>query len=48
MMEKMGGGRSVDLIWDEIEIEYGGIIGGEGIMYVSDEDEMMKEVKKAG
>ncbi|WP_313803288.1 phage terminase small subunit [Cytobacillus sp.] len=36
-----------DLIYDQIEIQYAAIIRAQRIMYVTDKDEMIKELKKA-
>lgn len=36
-----------DLIYDQIEIQYAAIIRVQRIMYVTDKDEMIKELKKA-
>lgn len=47
IMEKMGGRTSLDLIWDQIQIQYAAIIRAQRIMYVSDQDDMIKELKKA-
>jgi uncharacterized protein YjcR len=35
-----------DLIWDQIMIQYAAIIRAQKIMYVTDKDEMIKELKK--
>ncbi|MCY7537696.1 phage terminase small subunit [Bacillus pumilus] len=47
IMEKMSGRTSLDLIWDQIQIQYAAIIRAQRIMYVSDQDDMIKELKKA-
>ncbi|MDM5299252.1 phage terminase small subunit [Bacillus pumilus] len=47
IMEKMGGRTSLDLIWDQIQIQYAAIIRAQRIMFVADQDEMIKELKKA-
>lgn len=36
----------VDLIWDQIQIQYAAIIRAQQIMFVTDKDEMIKELKK--
>lgn len=43
----MSGRTSLDLIWDQIQIQYAAIIRAQRIMYVSDQDDMIKELKKA-
>jgi len=35
-----------DLIWDQIQIQYAAIIRAQRIMFVTDKDEMIKELKK--
>lgn len=35
-----------DLIWDQIQIQYAAIIRAQQIMFVTDKDEMIKELKK--
>lgn len=47
IMEKMGGRTSIDLIWDQIQIQYAAIIRAQRIMFVADQDDMIKELKKA-
>jgi len=47
IMEKMGGRTSLDLIWDQIQIQYAAIIRAQRIMYVADQEDMIKELKKA-
>ncbi|AVM25184.1 phage terminase small subunit [Bacillus pumilus] len=47
IMEKMDGRSSLDLIWDQIQIQYAAIIRAQRIMYVSDQEDMIKELKKA-
>lgn len=36
-----------DLIWDQIQIQYAAIIRSQQIMFVTDKDEMIKELKKS-
>ncbi|MCY9405083.1 phage terminase small subunit [Bacillus spizizenii] len=36
----------VDMIWDQIQIQYAAIIRAQKIMFVSDKQEMIKELKK--
>ncbi|MCM3739223.1 phage terminase small subunit [Oceanobacillus luteolus] len=36
-----------DLIWDQIQIQYAAIIRAQEIMFVTDKNEMIKELKKA-
>ncbi|MCC9088758.1 MULTISPECIES: phage terminase small subunit [Bacillus] len=47
IMEKMGGRTSLDIIWDQIQIQYAAIIRAQRIMYVADQKDMIKELKKA-
>ena len=47
IMEKMDGRTSLDLIWDQIQIQYAAIIRAQRIMYVADQEDMIKELKKA-
>ncbi|MFS0655638.1 phage terminase small subunit [Bacillus sp. 179-C3.3 HS] len=47
IMERMDGRTSLDLIWDQIQIQYAAIIRAQRIMFVADQDDMIKEVKKA-
>lgn len=35
-----------DLLWDQIQIQYAAIIRAQSIMFVTDKDEMIKELKK--
>lgn len=35
-----------DLVWDQIQIQYAAIIRAQKIMFVTDKDEMIKELKK--
>ncbi|EKF34041.1 MULTISPECIES: phage terminase small subunit [Bacillus] len=46
IMEKMGGRTSLDLIWDQIQIQYAAIIRAQRIMHVAAQDDMIKELKK--
>jgi len=43
MLEKA---NPADLIWDQVQIQYAAIIRAQQIMYVADQDDMTKEVKK--
>ncbi|MCY8484298.1 phage terminase small subunit [Bacillus atrophaeus] len=36
----------VDMIWDQIQIQYAAILRAQKIMFVSDKEEMIKELKK--
>ncbi|BAI86125.1 putative phage-related terminase small subunit; skin element [Bacillus subtilis Miyagi-4] len=36
----------VDMIWNQIQIQYVAIIRAQKIMFVSDKQEMIKELKK--
>ncbi|MCM3043233.1 MULTISPECIES: phage terminase small subunit [Bacillus] len=47
IMEKMDGRTSLDIIWDQIQIQYAAIIRAQRIMHVADQDDMIKELKKA-
>lgn len=47
IMEAMNERSPADLIWDQIQIQYAAIIRAQRIMFVSDKDEMIKELKKA-
>lgn len=46
IMEKMDGRTSLDLIWDQIQIQYAAIIRAQRIMYVADQEDMIKELKR--
>ncbi|MEC1762733.1 hypothetical protein P9E10_10365, partial [Bacillus subtilis] len=35
-----------DMIWDQIQIQYAAILRAQKIMFVSDKEEMIKELKK--
>lgn len=37
---------TIDILWDNIRIQYAAIIRSQKIMYVKDKDEMIKELKK--
>lgn len=47
IMELMQEHSPADLIWDQIQIQYAAIIRAQQIMFVTDKDEMIKELKKA-
>lgn len=47
IMEQMQERSPADLIWDQIQIQYAAIIRAQKIMFVSDKDEMIKELKKS-
>jgi uncharacterized protein YjcR len=47
IMEQMQEHSPADLIWDQIQIQYAAIIRAQQIMFVTDKDEMIKELKKA-
>lgn len=38
--------NAIDMLWDNIKIQYAAIIRSQRIMYVKDKDEMIKELKK--
>ncbi|MGE7111242.1 phage terminase small subunit [Lysinibacillus sp. NPDC047702] len=46
IMEAMNELSPVDLIWDQIQIQYAAIIRAQRIMFVESKDEMIKELKK--
>lgn len=43
---KMDGRTSLDIIWDQIQIQYAAIIRAQRIMHVADQDDMIKELKR--
>lgn len=47
IMEEIQERSPADLIFDQIQIQYAAIIRAQQIMFVSDENEMIKELKKA-
>ncbi|MCY8462622.1 phage terminase small subunit [Bacillus spizizenii] len=46
IMEEIKERSPVDMIWDQIQIQYAAIIRAQKIMFVSDKQEMIKELKK--
>ncbi|MCY8114082.1 phage terminase small subunit, partial [Bacillus spizizenii] len=46
IMEGIQERSPVDMIWDQIQIQYAAIIRAQKIMFVSDKEEMIKEQKK--
>ena len=46
IMEGIQERSPVDMIWDQIQIQYAAIIRAQKIMFVSDNQEMIKELKK--
>ncbi|PAO67475.1 phage terminase small subunit [Bacillus sp. X2(2017)] len=46
IMEEIKERSPVDMIWDQIQIQYAAIIRAQKIMFVSDKEEMIKELKK--
>ncbi|MCE0742246.1 phage terminase small subunit [Bacillus sp. G16] len=46
IMEEIQECSPVDMIWDQIQIQYAAIIRAQKIMFVSDKKEMIKELKK--
>ncbi|MDN0189861.1 MULTISPECIES: phage terminase small subunit [unclassified Bacillus (in: firmicutes)] len=46
IMEEIQECSPVDMIWDQIQIQYAAIIRAQKIMFVSDKEEMIKEQKK--
>jgi uncharacterized protein YjcR len=47
IMEELQERSPADMIWDQIQIQYAAIIRAQKIMFVSDKNEMIKELKKA-
>ncbi|KEF40426.1 hypothetical protein M670_00452 [Schinkia azotoformans MEV2011] len=47
IMEQINGRSPVDLIWDQIQIQYAAIIRAQQIMFVQNKDDMAKELKNA-
>lgn len=47
IMESMNERSPADLIWDQIQIQYAAIIRAQQIMFVTDKNEMIKELKKS-
>ncbi len=45
-MEEIQERSPADMIWDQIQIQYAAIIRAQKIMFVSDKEEMIKELKK--
>lgn len=46
IMEEIQERSPVDMIWDQIQIQYAAILRAQKIMFVSDKAEMIKELKK--
>ncbi|MED4342405.1 phage terminase small subunit [Bacillus licheniformis] len=46
IMEEIQERSPVDMIWDQIQIQYAAIIRAQRIMFVQDKDDMAKELKK--
>lgn len=46
IMESMSERSPADLIWDQIQIQYAAIIRAQRIMFVPDQNDMTKEIKK--
>ncbi|HHY74047.1 MAG TPA: hypothetical protein GX497_12675 [Bacillus bacterium] len=46
IMEQMNERTPADLVWDQIQIQYAAIIRAQPIMFVTDKEEMIKELKK--
>ncbi|MGM0947877.1 MAG: phage terminase small subunit [Bacillota bacterium] len=46
IMEEIQECSPVDMIWDQIQIQYAAIIRAQKLMFVSDKEEMIKELKK--
>ncbi|WP_339148395.1 phage terminase small subunit [Sutcliffiella sp. BMC8] len=47
IMDLMNERSPVDLIWDQIQIQYAAIIRAQKVMFVTAKDEMIKQLKKA-
>ncbi|MBT2680038.1 hypothetical protein J7E38_13570 [Bacillus sp. ISL-35] len=47
VMDAMQDRSAIDLIWDQIQIQYAAIIRAQQIMFVQDKGEMIKELKKS-
>ena len=46
IMEEIQERSPADMIWDQIQIQYAAILRAQRIMFVSDKEEMIKELKK--
>lgn len=46
LMEEIIEKNPLDILWEQISIQYAAIIRAQRVMYVEDKDEMIKEVKK--
>ncbi|MCM3250342.1 phage terminase small subunit, partial [Bacillus amyloliquefaciens] len=46
IMEEIQERSPADMIWDQIQIQYAAILRAQKIMFVSDKEEMIKELKK--
>ena len=46
LMEEITEKNPLDILWEQITIQYAAIIRAQQIMYVEDKDEMIKELKK--
>lgn len=46
IMDEIQERSPVDMIWDQIQIQYAAILRAQKIMFVSDKEEMIKELKK--
>lgn len=46
LVNSMDSLNTIDMIWDNIKIQYAAIIRSQKIMYVKDKEEMIKELKK--
>lgn len=46
IMEEIETKKPLDILWDQIMLQYVAIIRAQRIMYVTDKDEMIKELKK--
>lgn len=46
IMEQIADRSLIDMLWDQIMIQYTAIISAQEIMFVQNKDEMIKELKK--
>lgn len=46
LMEEITEKNPLDILWEQISIQYAAIIRAQRVMYVEDKDEMIKEIKK--
>lgn len=46
LMEEINEKNPLDILWEQISIQYAAIIRAQRVMYVKDKEEMIKEIKK--